>query len=93
MPSITSKGLEAVGWVSKSGRHWTRKKGNSIPDHNCDTLGCTHFCPACLEHFDTAVWHCLACEHHWAPDELKCLNCYRARKSWIGVAARLRRKA
>jgi hypothetical protein len=33
-------------------------------------------CPVCYEIFDTKVYHCLHCDHHWEVPATSCRNCY-----------------
>lgn len=35
-------------------------------------------CAVCSESFDTPVWHCEECDHHWTEDVDLCRNCHSA---------------
>lgn len=36
-------------------------------------------CNVCNEQFDTPVWHCSNCDHHWPLEETKCKNCHTSK--------------
>lgn len=34
-------------------------------------------CPVCCDIFDTEVWHCKTCDHHWPMTRRECWNCHK----------------